>query len=398
MCLDTINNLDKAGVGLRTPFYLIDEKKIVENLKILKAISLASEAKIILAQKAFSAYALYPTIAKYLYGSTASSLHEASLANKYMPNSELHIFSPAYREDEIDEIIEISDYMVFNSFSQYSRYKDKISAYNLAKTEKKVSAGLRLNPEFSTQSTPLYDPCAPFSRFGITSDKFEVMDEATLKQQLVGIEGFHMHSLCEQNFSDLLLSYRALEQKFSKYFKYIKWLNLGGGHHITRNDYDRVALVELLKEIKEKYNLQVYLEPGEAIAYHAGYLVSSVLDFVENGKKIAILDTSAECHMPDVLAMPYRPEILAASTVDKYTYKYLLSSATCLAGDVIGEYSFAEDLVIGQRLYFTDMAIYSMVKNNTFNGINLPSIALLKEDGSIKLWKSFGFEDFEARL
>ncbi len=372
---------------LPSPAYVIDEAKIVHNLEILKQCAAASGAKILLAQKAFSAYHLYPLIGVHLAGTTASSLHEARLGYEQMPGRETHVFSPAFREDEFAEILEYTDHIVFNSFTQLRKYRSQ--ALNHGKAH---SLGLRLNPECQTQTTtPLYDPCAPFSRLGVVKAAFE-------PDELAGLEGFHMHTLCEQNSDDLVLTVDALEEKFGPYLAQMKWLNLGGGHHITRSDYDIDTLVKTILRLRERYGLEIYLEPGEAIALNAGYLITEVLDFVENGMNIAILDSSAECHMPDVLAMPYRPKIIAAAEAGALPFTYRLSSATCLAGDVIGDYSFKEPLQVGERLVLCDMAIYTMVKNNTFNGINLPAIVLQKTSGEYEILKQFSYADFKSRL
>lgn len=380
-------SLFKHIAGLPSPCYVIDEAAIIKNLRVLREVSERTGAKILLAQKAFSAYHLYPLIGEYLAGTTASSLNEARLGFEQMPGRETHIFSPAFREDEFAQILDCTDHVVFNSFSQLKKYRSAVLAH-----PSRPSIGLRLNPECQTQSTtPLYDPCAPYSRLGVVKSAFEA-------SELAGVEGFHIHTLCEQNSDALAATVAALEAKFGAFLGQVKWLNLGGGHHITRADYDIELLIDVILHLKNKYNLEIYLEPGEAIALNAGYLITEVLDFVENGMHIAILDSSAECHMPDVLAMPYRPVIIGAAASGALPHTYRLSSATCLAGDMIGDYSFSEALKIGDRLILCDMAIYTMVKNNTFNGINLPSIVLLKSDGGTQLLKSFGYSDFKARL
>ncbi len=369
---------------LKTPCFVVDENLIIKNLEILKKVKDETGCHILLAQKAFSMFSVYPTIAKYLDGATASGLFEAKLGFEKM-RKENHIFSPAYKEDEFDEVLNICDHIVFNSINQWNKYKDKSIKAN-------VSCGLRINPEFSTQSDhAIYDPCSPFSRLGITKENFILED-------LEGIDGLHFHTLCEQNSDDLESTIIAFEQKFGDVIKQMKWINFGGGHHITRNDYDVDRLIRIIKEFKAKYNVEVYLEPGEAIALNAGFAVSEVMDIFENGMNIAILDISAACHMPDVLEMPYTPVIINASSNDDKKYKYRLGSTTCLAGDVIGDYTFDEILKIGDRLVFCDMAIYSMVKTNTFNGINLPSIYLNNSENNLELIKSFGYEDFMSRL
>ena len=371
-----------------TPSYVIDEKKLIQNCEILKRVQDETGCKILLAQKAFSAYSEYPLISKYLAGTTASGLFEAKLGKEEM-GKENHVFAPAYKESEFAEIVEICDHVIFNSFSQVKRFAD--SSMN-------TSFGLRINPECSTQEDhAIYDPCAPGSRLGVTIENFEaaISNEPELLEY---IDGLHFHTLCEQNSDDLETTVNAVEEKFGKYLHKVKWLNMGGGHHITREDYDVERLIGIIKRIKEKYNVEVYLEPGEAIALKAGYLVTEVMEIVENGIKTAILDASAACHMPDVLEMPYRPPLRKSGEACELEYTYRLSSCTCLAGDIIGDYSFCNELSVGDRLYFEDMAIYSMVKNNTFNGMCLPSIYAMDVDGDCRLIKKFGYEDFKCRV
>lgn len=368
---------------LNTPCYVIQKEKIVKNLEKLKSVSDKTGCKILLAQKAFSAFYLYPLIGKYLNGTTASGLFEARLGYEKMPNGEVHCYSPAYREDEIGEIIKYSDHIVFNSPNQIKKFG------KLAKNKNK-SIALRINPECSTQDKEIYDPCAPFSRLGTTIDK--------INNDIFGfIDGIHFHTLCEQNSDALKTTLDFVEKKFGKYLYKMKWINFGGGHHITRDDYDIKTLIECIEKIQNKYDVEVYLEPGEAIALNAGMLLTRVLDIVENGIKIAILDTSATCHMPDVIEMPYRPPLKSSGIKDEFLYNYRLSSATCLAGDIIGDYSFKEPLKIGDTLEFQDMAIYTMVKNNTFNGMKLPDI-VVEENNDYKIIKSFNYEDFKNRL
>ncbi|MBV3213336.1 carboxynorspermidine decarboxylase [Erysipelatoclostridium ramosum] len=368
---------------MKTPYYLIDEQLLEKNLKILYTVKERTGCKILLAQKCFSMFSVYPLIAEYLDGTTASGLYEAKLGYEEM-HKENHVFSTAYRDDEIEEIMNICDHVVFNSFNQWQKYQ------NLAK-QTSTTCGIRINPECSTQiGHEIYDPCAKFSRMGVTLENFK-------EELLEGIEGLHFHTLCEQNSDDLITTIRAVEEKFGKYLGQMKWLNFGGGHHITRKDYDLEKLIKIINEIKEKYQVQVYLEPGEAVALNAGFLVSSVLDIIHNGMAIAIMDTSAACHMPDVLEMPYRPEIIDSALPNVKTYTYRLGGPTCLAGDIIGDYSFDQPLQVGQQLWFKDMAIYSMVKNNTFNGMNLPSI-VLKQKEKLKIIKEFNYCDFKNRL
>ncbi len=371
-------------LGVKTPVYVIDEKRIRENLKILKSVEEKSGAKILLAQKAFSAFSVYPLIKEYISGTACSGLYEARLGYECM-GRENHVFSAAYRDDEIDEIISYCGHIIFNSGSQLERFRDKV-----LKAGKKI--GLRINPECSTQEGhEIYDPCSPKSRLGITKKAFEKID-------LTGVSGLHFHTLCEQNSDDLAKTLDAVEEKFGKYLYDMEWINFGGGHHITRSDYDIPLLLKCIKRIKEKYNVEVFLEPGEAVALNAGYLVTSVLDITENDMQIAILDTSAACHMPDVLEMPYRPPLYLSGEKGEKEFSYRLGSQTCLAGDVIGEYSFDNALSVGDKLCFEDMAIYSMVKNNTFNGMPLPDIAILHENGECEVIKRFCYNDFKERL
>ena len=373
---------------LPTPCYVIDKKKLKENLQILKEIQEEAGCKILLAQKAFSCFYEYPLIGRYLAGTTASGLYEARLGKEEM-GKENHVFAPAYKDTDIKELGEICDHIIFNSFAQLRRHKDVVSGKSL---------GLRINPECSTQGDhAIYDPCAPGSRLGVTKEVFvrEIEAEPELFDAL---DGFHFHTLCEQNADDLAKTLEAVEEKFGPWLSKIKWLNMGGGHHITRDDYDRKLLIKCIKHIRDTYGVEVYLEPGEAIALNAGYLVTEVMDVVENGLSVLILDASAACHMPDVLEMPYRPPLKDSGNAGEKAFTYRLSSCTCLAGDVIGDYSFDKQIHVGDKLYFQDMAIYSMVKNNTFNGIPLPGIAVMKEDGDCELIRTFGYRDFKGRL
>ena len=372
-----------------TPAYVLDEEKLTRNLEILKSGQERTGCKILLAQKAFSMFCEYPLIGRYLKGTTASGLYEAKLGREEM-GKENHIFAPAYKETEIDEIAGICDHVIFNSFSQLRKYKDRCLG--------KAGIGLRINPECSTQGDhAIYDPCAPGSRLGIIARNFTREVEAD-PQILDGVEGLHFHTLCEQNADDLEKTLSAVEEKFGVYLKQMKWLNMGGGHHITREDYDIERLITCICHMKETYGLEIYLEPGEAVALNAGYLVTEVMDLVENGIQTLILDTSAACHMPDVLEMPYRPPLMDSGMPGEKEYTYRLSSCTCLAGDVIGDYSFDRERLPGDRLYFQDMAIYSMVKNNTFNGIGLPAVVVMDKKGECRIIKQFGYTDFKERL
>lgn len=375
--------IDKSTI--KTPCYVIDEDKLTENLKILNDIQNQTGAKILLAQKAYSAYETYPLIGQYLSGVTSSSLFEARLGYEHM-GGEVHIFAPAYRSDEMDEIIRYADHIVFNSVNEWNRYRDKVR-----NAPKKIECGLRINPEYSEITTEIYNPCAPFSRMGMTLSELE-------KTDISAIDGLHFHTMCEQGADTLQRTLQVVEQKFEKYLSQVKWLNFGGGHHITKQGYDIELLIQCIRHMQTKYHLEIYLEPGEAVAFHAGYLITEVLDIVHNGMDIAIVDTSAECHMPDVLEMPYRPDIIGSKRAGEYPYTYRLAGPTCLAGDIIGDYSFQEPLCVGSRLVLCDMAIYSMVKNNMFNGVNLPDIVLYNKKQGIRLVKRFGYCDFKSRL
>lgn len=353
-----------------------------KNLQILQEIRQQSGCKILLAQKAFSMYSCYPLIGEYLDGTTASGLYEAKLGKECM-GKENHIFSPAYREDEFEEVLANCEHLVFNSFSQFEKFGER--AANAGK-----SVGIRVNPECSTQGEhAIYDPCAPGSRLGILVSEFpETLPSC--------VEGLHFHTLCEQNADALEITLEAVEEKFGKWMKQLKWVNFGGGHHITRADYDRELLISCVRRIQDTYNVQVYLEPGEAVALNAGHLITTVEDIVHND--IAVLDVSAACHMPDVIEMPYRPPLFDSGEAKEKEYTYLLGGPTCLAGDVIGSYSFDQQLKAGDRLTFGDMAIYTTVKNNTFNGMRLPDIVWERESGECEIVKSFGYEDFKCRL
>ena len=368
-----------------TPAYILEEDKLIKNLELLKRVQEESGCKILLAQKCFSMFRVYPLIGQYISGCTASGLYEAKLGFEEM-KKENHVFSPAYKEEDFDEILSYCDHIIFNSVNQLCKFKEKCQKAG-------KSFGLRINPQCSTQGDhAIYDPCAPGSRLGVTADKLTAAD-------LEGVDGLHFHTLCEQNADALETTLQAVEAKFGHYLHRMKWLNMGGGHHITRADYDVEKLISLIRHVKETYHLEVYLEPGEAVALNAGLLKATVLDKVENGGiTTLILDASAACHMPDVLEMPYRPPLKDSGQPGEKTYTYRLSSYTCLAGDIIGDYSFDRELDEGDVLYFEDMALYSMVKNNTFNGIPLPDLVVKKADGSCELVKRFGYDDFKGRL
>ena len=368
---------------INTPCYIVNERKLIQNLEILKKVEKEAGCSILLAQKAFSMFSVYPLISRYISGTAASGLYEAKLGYEYM-KKENHIYSPAYKEEEFDEILKICDHIIFNSFSQWDKFKNKA-----LKCSRQF--GMRINPEYSTQDHAIYDPCSPYSRLGVTKKNFR-------EDMLEGISGLHFHTLCEQNSDALIDTIKAVEEKFGKYLKHMKWVNFGGGHHITKQGYNIDALISCIKDFKQRYDLKVYLEPGEAIALDAGYLAAKVMDIIQNDMDIAILDTSAACHMPDILEMPYRPIVIKSGKPYEKKYTYRFAGPTCLAGDVIGDYSFDSELKINDTVLFNDMAIYTMVKNNTFNGIALPSIYLLKTDSSFELIKKFSYDDFKNRL
>ena len=375
---------------IHTPCYIVQERALKENLEQLAGLARETGCRILLAQKAFSMFRVYPLIGQYLAGTTASGLYEARLGAECM-GKENHIFSPAYREEEMGEILSLCGHVVLNSPQQIRRYKRQILAAGR-------SVGLRVNPECSTQEGhAIYDPCAPGSRLGTTLSQLE-RALAETPDLLEGIEGLHFHTLCEQDADALAVTLDAVVEKFGVYMAKMKWVNLGGGHHITRPGYHMETLKQCIRRVQKLCGGTVYLEPGEAVALQAGTLRTSVLEITENGVQTAILDASAACHMPDVLEMPYRPPLSGAGLPGEKPFTYRLAGPTCLAGDVIGDYSFDRPLETGDVLEFQDMAIYSMVKNNTFNGMALPDIVLEREDGSRELVRRFGYEDFKGRL
>ena len=369
----------------RTPYFVVDEARLKHNLTILQQVAKESGARILLAQKAFSMFACYPLIASSLSGTTASGLYEARLGKEKF-GGETHVFAPAYREDEFIELLSYADHLVFNSPDQVARFGPRAKAAG-------KSIGLRVNPECSTQEGhAIYDPCAPGSRLGTTLAQFD-------PSQLSLLDGLHFHTLCEQNSDALETTLQAFEEKFGAYLPGLSWLNLGGGHHITRPDYDRDTLIRLVRHLRDTYGVTVYLEPGEAVVYYAGDLISRVLAIVPNGDvQNVILDTSAACHMPDVLEMPYRPPVQNAGEPGEKPHVYRLTGPTCLAGDIIGDYSFDTPLREGDTVTFQDMALYTMVKTNTFNGQRLPDIRFQRENGPCELIRSFSYEDFAMRL
>lgn len=375
---------------LHTPCYVIDRDRLEENLRVLRGVMDRTGCRILLAQKAFSCYAVYPLISQYLCGATASGLFEARLCHEEMPGRENHVFSPAFREEDMPEILSICDHIVFNSIRQLELFGVRAKVAGL-------QVGLRINPQISTQPAEhaIYDPCAPGSRLGVTLDEFRKAPANLIAL----LDGLHFHTLCEQNSDDLETTLNGFEEQFREWLPQMKWVNFGGGHHITRADYDIPRLEHCIERMSQSYGLTVYLEPGEAIALNAGYLHTQVLEVQHHAgaMDIAILDTSAACHMPDVIEMPYRPPLRDSGQPQEKKYTYRLGGPTCLSGDIIGEYSFDEPLKEGQTLIFEDMAIYSMVKNNTFNGMPLPAI-YLKHGSDYTLLKSFTYADFKSRL
>lgn len=382
--------LPEAFASLPTPCYVLDVGQLRKNGEILLGVQRRTGCKILLAQKAFSNFGLYPVLEPYLAGTEASGLFEARLGKEELPSREVHVFCGAYRREEMEELLTYADHIVFNSVGQLARFGP------MAKDAGK-SVGLRINPRHSTQEGHgIYDPCAPGSRLGVTREQWEKEMTPELRALL---DGLHFHTLCEQDSPDLEETLQAVEEQFGEFFHTLSWINFGGGHHITRPGYDFATLDRCITRVQERYGLTVYLEPGEAWALNAGYLVSEVLDVTENGGVTnVILDASAACHMPDVLEMPYRPPIYGAGEPGERAVTCRLGGATCLAGDVVGDYSFDRPLTIGQRLIFGDMAIYTTCKNNTFNGMPLPSIYAMEENGGFRPLARFGYGDFKSRL
>lgn len=369
-----------------TPAYVIEEKRLVHNLKILRDLQERTGCHVLLAQKAFAMYSCYPLIAKYLKGTAASGLFEARLGYEEFAG-ENHVFNPAFKDEEFDELLKYSDHFVFNSMKQWKKFGKRALAAG-------KECGLRINPEHSTQDHDIYDPCSPLSRLGV---RLSELDEEALD----GISGFHFHTLCEQDSEPLAETLDAVEEKFGKYLYKLKWINFGGGHHITKPGYNMALLEDCIRRMQTEYGLKVYLEPGEAIALDAGFLAATVLELIEGPQRelsVAILDASAACHMPDVIEMPYRPPLSDSGERGEKPYSYMLAGATCLAGDNIGVFSFDEPLKEGQKLLLGDMAIYTMVKNNTFNGMPLPAIYYVDGSNKLKEVRNFGYENFKVRL
>jgi carboxynorspermidine decarboxylase len=360
---------------------------LLGNLNLLRSISVEAGCKILLAQKAFSNYSLYPLIGDYLAGASASGVYEAELAYEKMPGRENHIYSPAYSHDDFMHIVKICDHIVFNNFNQLGEFYPEIK-----KSVKPREVGIRINPEYSEAEPQIYNPCGAWSRLGCRVSEFpEELPEA--------VTGLHFHTMCEQGVDALEKTLEAVKDKFGKYISKVKWVNFGGGQLITSKGYDVQKLIKLIKEFKAQFGVEVYLEPGEAVAKNAGFLITKVLDIMNAAAgKIAILDASAACHMPDIIEMPYRPEVDGAGLPNEKPYTYMLAGNTCLAGDLMGQYSFNEPLKKGDEIVFCDMAIYTMVKNNTFNGMKLPSIVFQSTDGEMVTARKFNYRDFLSRL
>ena len=390
-----------------TPYYLIDEAKLERNLRVLASVRKRAGVKILLAQKAFSCFATYPLVSKYLDGTTASGVYEARLAHEEMPGRENHVFNPSFSDEEFAAVSKWCDHVVLNTVAQVRRFatgvenvpaltrrgrRVHVGDESLQLQRKRPSIGLRVNPGYSEVETEIYNPCAKGSRLGVPREFLKAED-------LVGVEGLHFHTMCEQGADVLVRTLRVFDEKFGEFLPQMKWVNFGGGHHITKPGYDVGLLVKALKDFRRRHpHLEVYLEPGEAVALNAGELVASVKDVIDYGTPIAVLDVSAECHMPDVIEMPYRPPVKGAGRPGEKAFTYRLTGPTCLAGDVIGDFSFARRLKRGSEVRFGDMAIYTMVKNNTFNGMPLPSIVLRKKSGRDVLLREFGYSDFKTRL
>ena len=370
---------------LPSPCWLLEEKKLVENLELISTVKKKSGAKVLLALKGYALWKSFPLLHPYLDGCCASGLHEAKLADETF-SKEVHTYAPAFKEEEIEEIAKISHHLVFNSPAQFHTYALQAKSVN-----PHISLGLRVNPEYSESPKEIYNPCGIYSRLGTT---LENMDTSILDL----CDGLHFHALCEQDASALENVLKNFEKKFGAYIPHMKWINFGGGHHITRKGYDIEKLIHLIRSFKRKYDVEVYLEPGEAIGWETGTLVTTVLDIVHNGMDIAILDSSAEAHMPDTIIMPYRAEVTGAGQAGEKVYTYRLAGNTCLAGDIMGDYSFDTPLQVGDKIIFEDQMHYTMVKATTFNGIKLPSIAIQKRDGTTEVVREFGYEDFKNRL
>ena len=375
---------------MKTPYWQLEETLLKNNLKTLAHIKEKTNVKILLALKGYALWKSFPLVSKYLDGCCASGLHEAQLSHEHFAK-ETHTYSPAFKEEDIEQIAKISHHLVFNSPSQFERFSSLAKKHN-----PQLSLGLRVNPEYSQAPVELYNPCGVYSRLGTTRENLEILLQS---EKFKEVEGFHFHALCEQDSLALENVLKAFEEKFGKFLANLKWVNFGGGHHITRKGYDTQKLIQILNDFKSRHpHLEVYLEPGEAVGWETGTLVASVLDIVHNGLEIAILDTSAEAQMPDTIIMPYRAEVRGADIAHKKAYTYRLAGNTCLAGDVMGDYSFDKPLQIGDKIIFEDQMHYTMVKATTFNGVPLPSIVIKRLDGTLEVVRKFGYEDFKNRL
>lgn len=380
-------SFDPAAVP--SPSFVVDEELLERNLRLLNSVQTRTGCRVLMALKGFAMWSVFPLARQYLSGAAASSLNEATLARREM-NKEVHVYAPAYSDEEFPKLLELADHMVFNSVGQWRRFRPVVQDY-MKRTGRTVECGLRVNPGYSEVKVELYNPAAPKSRLGTPADHITEAD-------LNGLSGLHFHVMCEQNSDVLVRCLSHFEEKFGKYLPRLKWVNFGGGHHVTRPDYDVDLLCETISSFQQRHGVQVIIEPGEAIALNTGYLVATVLDLFHHAMDIAILDTSATAHMPDVLEMPYRPHIIGGALPGEKPHTYRLGGLTCLAGDVIGDWSFERPLQVGDRLVFTDMAHYTMVKTTMFNGVHHPSIVLRRRDGSIHVQRQFGYEDFKGRL
>ncbi len=371
--------------NLPSPCWLLEESLLIKNLELLRYVKAESGAKVLLALKGYALWQSFDTVKSYLDGCCASGLHEAKLAEETF-GKEVHTYAPAFKEEELEEIASVSQHLVFNSPAQFKHFAHKAKKINPA-----LSTGLRVNPEYSASPKEIYNPCGVHSRLGSTLKNF---DESILNE----IEGLHFHALCEQDADALEAVLEHFQEKFGKYLPKMKWVNFGGGHHITRKGYDVEKLISLIKTFRSKYDVDVYLEPGEAVGWETGTLITTVLDIVDNGMDIAILDSSAEAHMPDTIIMPYRADVRGAGKAGEKKHTYRLAGNTCLAGDIMGDYSFDRPLQRGDKIIFEDQMHYTMVKATTFNGIKLPAIAIKRRDGEIEVVREFGYEDFRNRL
>ena len=382
--MTSLPTFDPARVP--SPCYVCDLGLLRKNLEVIAGVRQRTGCKILLALKGFAMFSTFPLVSRFLQGTCASSVHEARLGREEF-GGEVHVYAPAYSEKDMDELLPLADHISFNSIKQWRRHRNKVQ-----QGRRPVRCGLRINPEYSEVKVALYNPCSPDSRLGIRAAELRGSD-------LAGISGLHFHTMCEQNSDTLERTLAEVEKKFAQYFSGLQWINFGGGHHISRSDYDVDRLCRIINSFQERYGLEVYLEPGEAIALGAGVLVATVLDVIGRDNPIAVLDTSAAAHMPDVLEMPYRPEVIGAGQPREKEHTYQLAGLSCLAGDVIGSYSFDVPLAEGQRLVFLDMLHYTMVKNNTFNGVRLPAIATYEPEGdTVTVIREFGYDDYRSRL